>query len=53
LSATLRNGSEALRCGDIAFETRDKSLTVLRMAEGERIALTLNTEALQLDVTKG
>jgi hypothetical protein len=37
----------------ILFETGDKSLTVLRTAGGERIALALNTEALQFDVTKG
>jgi hypothetical protein len=50
LSAPLRNGSEALRCGDIAFETRDKSLTVLRMAEGETVSLTLDTETFAFTV---
>jgi hypothetical protein len=51
LSATLRNGSEVPRCGDIAFETGDKSLTVIRMAEGETVSLTLDTETFAFSAT--
>ncbi len=48
--AALRNGSQALRFGDIAFETGDKSLTVLRTAGGETVSLTLDTETFAFTV---
>ncbi len=49
--AALRNESEALRFGDVAFETGDKRLTVLRTAGGESRSFSLDTDTLRFTVT--